>query len=527
MNPASSAKREHSAWNYTQVANEESESVDNAPDWQALITPETILVLDFDETYWLRNSTEAFLDSARPAWLAAFVLKALDVLRPWRLLPAGKDGKATEHVWRDWLRVMLVVILFPWTLLRWPRLARQLGPQWLNATLARLAERVPAERRWIVTNGFGPIVAPLVAALGEPHRARLLASPLLTGFAWRRRGKVAVVAERLDAAQLARTVVVTDNDEDADLLAAVGHPVHHKWPEARFEPAHENAYLPFHYLEQVKRPGQRYLVNVVIKEELALVLLIYLWASFSLAGLLAAVLLYASLWVTYEVVYFENDRVAALREADPVLSQSYFTGPNRFSERGAWAVGLALGLAGLSALQWAPHAAGQGLAQSGLLWLAWLLGLRAVVYVYNHVDKQSRVVLYLPLQSLKLLALSLCFPLPVAGGVLLAAHLAIVWVPYIAYRQPGGSVRGWQAPNQLFRLELAALLAVLALVVDLPGGIGGRPILDGSSQILLAVGLCWFAVRARHEIARLWTGLRWLQPRNGPNDQPSAQKRQD
>ena len=41
-----------------------------------------LIVVDFDETLFLRNSTEEFLDSARPALLAAIMLRLLDVCSP-------------------------------------------------------------------------------------------------------------------------------------------------------------------------------------------------------------------------------------------------------------------------------------------------------------------------------------------------------------------------------------------------------------------------------------------------------------
>jgi hypothetical protein len=43
------------------------------------------LLVDFHETLYLRNSTEDFIDSARPGLLALLLLRALDVLKQWRL----------------------------------------------------------------------------------------------------------------------------------------------------------------------------------------------------------------------------------------------------------------------------------------------------------------------------------------------------------------------------------------------------------------------------------------------------------
>jgi hypothetical protein len=468
---------------------------DDQLDCARLIEPDRPLLLDFDETYWLRNSTEAFLDSVRPAWPAALLLRVLDALRPWRLLP----GPEKDHVWRDWLRVMVVVVLFPWSLWRWQRRAVGLGPRWLNPVLAEQAARVAHDRRWIVTNGFRPIVAPLLAALPAEHRPMLLASPLLTGFAWRQKGKRAIVEAELGAETLGRAVLVTDNDEDGPLLAAVARPVHVKWPGARYEAAHRDAYLPFYYLERIKRPGERYLLNVVVKDELVLLVLCYLWASASLPALLAILVLHASFWVIYEIVYVENDRVAAERETAPALSDAFHETPHRFSEPLAWLTGLGLGLLGTALLQLAPGRAGPGLIAGVALWALFLVGLRATAWLYNHVDKQTRVPLYLALQAFKLLGLALFLHLPLAAAMLLAAHLAVLWLPYIAYRGSGSTIGAWRAPNHLYRLVLGLALALLLVASHGVAGLGQ-----------LGLGLIFFAAKARHDLATLWREARWL-----------------
>ena len=473
----------------------------------ANVEPNAPLILDFDETYWLRNSTEAFLDSVRPAWPAALLLAALDIVRPWRLLP----GPDKDHVWRDWLRVLTVVVLFPWSLVCWRRRAASLGPKWRNPALAPLVTRRPAGGVWIVTNGFRPIVAPLVDALPAEERPTLLASPLSTGFAWRRQGKRAVVEQALGPERLAAATVVTDNDEDGDLLAAVATPCHLKWPDARFEPAHERAYLPFFYMERIKRPRQGHLQRVVLTDELILLLLVYLWAGPSLAIALAIVVLHASFWVIYEILYVENDRVAAERESDPRLSDAYHASAHRFSEPLAWLTGLALGLLGVALLQLARAYTGPGLVPGVALWACFLLSLRGVAFVYNHVDKTTRIPLYLVLQAFKLAGLALFLPLPEAALALLAAHLAAQWLPYLAYRATKTAVvDAWALPAHLYRLALAL---VLALFWALALWSSGTPVAT-IEVALLAAGLAFFAVKARHELAHLAANAKWLRRRD-------------
>jgi hypothetical protein len=65
------------------------------------------LLVDFDETLYLRNSTEDFIDCARPGLLALLLLRVLDVLRPWRLT----GGINTRDNWRVWA----ILTFFPWT----------------------------------------------------------------------------------------------------------------------------------------------------------------------------------------------------------------------------------------------------------------------------------------------------------------------------------------------------------------------------------------------------------------------------
>ena len=54
------------------------------------------VLVDLDETLYLRNSTEDFISSAWPGPLAFLLIKVLDLLRPWR----WSGGLPTRDVWR-------------------------------------------------------------------------------------------------------------------------------------------------------------------------------------------------------------------------------------------------------------------------------------------------------------------------------------------------------------------------------------------------------------------------------------------
>ena len=167
------------------------------------------VLLDLDETLYLRNSTEDFIDSARPPLAALLLMRMLDVIKPWR----WTGGEATRDVWR----VRLISACFPWTGNRWKNrvagLAKNFANQRLMAALA-----TPGTTPIITTVGFQPIVAPLVAALGLPQ-ARIVAARLTT-FADRRDGKLHLAVGALGDDTVRRALVLTDSAQDLTLLNA-------------------------------------------------------------------------------------------------------------------------------------------------------------------------------------------------------------------------------------------------------------------------------------------------------------------
>ncbi|NNK78012.1 MAG: haloacid dehalogenase-like hydrolase, partial [Litoreibacter sp.] len=177
----------------------------------------TLLLVDFDETLWLRNSTEEFLGRARPAFLAAALLRALDFLRPWRVF----FGRRRARHFRDWLRVLSVMILMPWSYLNWRRIAPRIAPEYANEKLQALIREHGAERVVVVSNGFRPLITPLLNGL-ELKNATLIAAPITHGGFWRYRGKTRATEGQLAGEALDQAVFITDHEDDAELLRRVG-----------------------------------------------------------------------------------------------------------------------------------------------------------------------------------------------------------------------------------------------------------------------------------------------------------------
>ncbi|WP_028006601.1 HAD family hydrolase [Solimonas flava] len=434
------------------------------------------VLLDLDETLYLRNSTEDFLDSARPGLLALLLLRLLDLLQPWR----WSGGEATRDVWR----VRLLLTLMPWTGSLWRRRVAALALAHGNAPLLETVH-LHCREAWIVTAGFEPIVRPLAEALGF-DAGRVLASSLHR-FEDRRDGKLPRVTAALGDEAVRRSLVLTDSHDDAPLLDACARPLRTVWPGAEFRAALGRVYLPGQYLTQVKRPGERYILRGILQEDFAFWLLASLaLAAAPLLHVLGLGALLVSFWAVYEMGYVDNDRVAARYEREPKLSEAFHRAPVATPRLLPWLWAAGAGAAGIFLLRW-PAAP---LPRDGLAWAATLLATHLWFAFYNRVDKNSRVWLYPGLQLARSIAFVALVPVTIVGMVALAAHVLARWMPYVVYRN--GRSNWPEVPFHLLRLVFFALLAAMLAITE-----GWRPFVSATGAALLA----WNLFRARSELA--------------------------
>lgn len=476
------------------------------------LAPDDPLILDFDETLWLRNSTEAFLDSLRPKLLAVLILKTVNVTRLWRLLP----GPNKEYVYRDWTRVLLCVALMPWSILFWRHRARRLGPEYANR---QLIESIPARHRgpvFVASVGFRIVVEPLLRGMGLP-RMTLYASPLLMGFRWRRVGKRRVLERRLGRETLAPATVITDNDDDQDLCDACRRSVHHRWREARYHPALADAYVPFYYTEKIKRPGQRHLISVILGEDLFIIFLVYgLFSESILFSIILLFLLYISFWSIYEIGYYENDCLAAYEE-NPIIPEKFREKPYVFDQTGAWVFAILSAFCGyiiyifylmqLSDVEMQFIEQFIQLFTNNILvficWVVFLCFVRGLFFLYNHFDEKSRSLLFLLLQIVKYIGFLIWLPINFMGALICLAQVISRYIPYIVYRY--GQTR-WQTPDKLYRTIIFLVLAGFVL----PGVEG----VEHPVMVQFGLFLLWCVWKARHEGRDLATSFRWLRARH-------------
>lgn len=458
-----------------------------------------LVVVDFDETLWLRNCTEEFLSSVRPRFLAAIVLQVLGILKPWRLFQRGSPNH-----YRDWIRVLAVLAVAPWSLWLWRRKAAELGPRYVNRPLLDAIQRTQGPTIVVVSLGFREILSPLLKAI-DPRLILQESCSLRSGARLRMEGKAAALKRHVGADALRRALVITDSEADRDLLDASDHPFLVEWPAAQYEQAGLKPLMPFVYLQRVKRPDENYFRNAVLGHDLPVLLLAFAAVSDQVLLASGAILLFVlGFFAAYETGYYENDRMGLLLERKPKVSPQFHTLGRNFSPGFAWSVAILLtGLGSLliyDAHSWLPDALGvTGLAAFAAVWgmfVAYLLFMRLLFRWQNVVEPVGRIVPMLGLQVGRTLGYALVLSTSVIGALFCVAHGVSRWIPYAIYRF-GGSRR--DVPNHLNSLMLLVLFAAAvavggnaefllnwqsALIFAYAGARGGKDLLKFAPKLL-------------------------------------------
>lgn len=451
-----------------------------------------LLLLDLDETAYLQNSTEDFLDSAQPSLVALLLLRLLDLVKPWR----WTGGETTRDVWR----VRFVMLCLPWSLLFWRRRVTSLAALHRNGPLID-AVRQRSGETVLVTLGFEPIVRPLVTALGLSGLRLVCAR--LDRFADRRHGKLAMTREAFDEPTIAGCAAISDSPDDLPLLDLCAQPIYVKWPGARYRKALAQVYLPGQYLTQVKRPGQRYIVRGILQEDFAFWVLCSLsYAAMPLPHIVGLLFLLLSFWAIYERGYVDNDWVAVMYEKDPKLSDTFGRIEIATPVVLPWVWAAGSGLVAIWLLRWPGVISANDLIGWGAVLITTHLGFM----VYNRVDKSSRIWLFPGLQFLRSAAFVVLVPISLPASLALGAHVLARWVPYYLYRIGG---KDW--PDAPFFLSRLLFYVILWLTIA---------ITQETAEVMTPTALAllgWNMYRARSDLARMLRAMHRVdQPPSGP-----------
>ena len=425
--------------------------------------PNTNVLVDFDETLLLRNSTEEYLDTLHPKAVGVVFLSGLDFLKPWNWLP----GQLRGEISRDWVRVLLATILFPWTLLIWPWQAKKVAQTQQNQILVQALSSNPNLNVLVATDGFRPIVAPILRHI-DIASTELHACRLWLGIVDRLAGKFNRLNKTLGADTVANAIVITDSHNDIELLQATQQPFLIQWPQAQYIQAMTATYAPLLYTSRFKHSPLYLLHGILMDQWLMLVLALSWIAPRPVLHALGLFFLVISFWCVYELGYYENDYVAEHYEKQPNVKETEFIRPEApLVQPWIWA-GL-FAAPGLFLLHWATApeltVSSAIFEQTGWLGLRWfiLLAITRLVYrVFNYVDKRSRVWPYLLLQYSRLPAFAVLTAISPIGGILLSAQTLTSWIRYLIYRYQG---KMNEAPHAILRLvTLSFLMAMLAIM---------------------------------------------------------------
>ena len=457
---------------------------------------ETVVVIDFDGTLLLRNSTQLYLRSIRPRIVAAALLAVLDLLQPWRLLP----GADQRWIYRDWIRVVAVTVLLPWSLAAWRRTAPTLAREHVNRALVAVLQAVPDRRYMVATYGFRCLVAPMLRAMDAPGRLTVSA-PLLSAFQLRRTGKAQAVRALVGADAMAGSIVVTDSEDDRDFLP-LSRSVFLLAP-APDSPAHSMGYIPLRYLNRCKRRGENVVARVILFYDLVALFLAYGTASARPVLTCAGLLFYQlAFWTVYELGNWENDVLGNRYETDPRLPDGFerWSRTVRPVQALIWAACLLFPASALLAA-----GSGRDMLSSAVSFYvflaAYLVAGRAIYAVYNRVDPKTRVYLYPVLQLSKACGLLLVLPVSQAGLAFIVAVALVRQLRYTVYRF-GDKAKGYRVPPNTHTLLCFGLLAAASLALVTPEG--------PSFWIVSAAVVAWHLQRGRREIAAAMRSVVWL-----------------
>ncbi|MEO1660040.1 MAG: hypothetical protein AAFR51_03555 [Pseudomonadota bacterium] len=183
--------------------------------------------VDFDHTLLLTNSTNLFINSARPRFIFWPLLKGLSLLRPLIVL----RQKSTLQ-WRDPIRVRLVRYLKGKQVVEtFRKSSRQMWQRYKNDQLCDLIQKLPPSNVTIVSFGIDEVVLTLLKGTSLEN-IKIVAPSAATMTKERQKGKLGMLRERGIVFDAERDVLICNSKEDdANLLARVEQGFHIEWAQ--------------------------------------------------------------------------------------------------------------------------------------------------------------------------------------------------------------------------------------------------------------------------------------------------------
>lgn len=190
-------------------------------------------------------------------------------------------------------------------------------------------------------------------------------------------------------------------------------------------------------------------------------------------------------------------------EDKAVLSHNYKSGEYSFELWQPWLWSLGLSILGIVALEKnkidefysseVPSFNGYehiflNISEKLIYWVIFLLVLRGIFYIYNHINKQSRVWFYLLLQTFRYCGFLVITTTNTVGLMLLVSYILTRSIQYILYRYLGGKDNSW--PMDFPRYFFCLLIYIILIGII---AINNRDLsLIFNFQVLLICGFCFF-----------------------------------
>ena len=191
--------------------------------------PNNPIILDFDETLLLRNSTAEYINNLRPRWLGFILIMLLKLVRPWYWLPQPLGGEKTK----DWYLVILPTLLMPWTSLLWQQKAKELAQDYSNTEIITAVDSNPHAKVIIASLGFNFAIAPILKHMSIQYDS-LVGCGFWRGAGDRNKGKLNMMQEVLSESELKSAILITDSLDDLPLLEIVEQPCLALWSSAKY-----------------------------------------------------------------------------------------------------------------------------------------------------------------------------------------------------------------------------------------------------------------------------------------------------
>ncbi len=439
---------------------------------------ETLVIVDLDETLFLRNSTEEYLNSVYPRVAGAVVLMGVKALKPWRFLP---KRLRSEKISRDWCLVVAVTLLFPWTLLIWQWRAKALAQAYWNQPLVQVIRQNPQADIVVATLGFDLIVNPLLkhlpVKLSQATAENVIACRFWQGAQDRCLGKLALLQKALGSAAVAGAIAITDATHDAPLLDHVKTPYLVVWPDAEYVPALSDVYLPLFYSEKIKNPNSGHFVRRILLVHWAfLAIALSFLSPHPILNAVCLLALVVSYWCVYEIGYQDNDIVGEKYEKKPILSTAYLGRTRQIilsKTPAPWVWAIAIAMPALLLIEMAKRSGSlpaafaeilqspQVLVFDLVIWIGFLIAVRLTFWLYNQFNEEARMWIYPLLQVQKFFGFTLLLGINSVGAMLLMALTVGRWLHYVIYRCGGDR---WQFPLNLSCLVLFVMMLFAAFL---------------------------------------------------------------